>query len=255
VYKLIPIALFISFLGIGCSVFRKGTIPEEYRIENTQDSVVLRKVRGNNISREGYFIKRADIEVITEEQKDNIVGTVRSNKTGEYLISLKSKAGIEAARVFLGRDTVIINDRINKILYAGSAGYIEKKFFISPLLFPLIFGDFVSMEVSGRNDSVCVDGKLNYGYYGINGGVSYVIDCYINKTVRVVVESARNKERIILLYSDFKKIGELAFPGKIEVSGLPDQMVVKIEINSIEVPWNGEMIFIPGNKYEIVNLK
>jgi hypothetical protein len=119
----------------------------------------------------------------------------------------------------------------------------------------LIFGDLVNTGISWKIDSVCIDGKLNYGFYGNEGGVSYVIDCNVNKTIQAVIETIRNKERIILLYSDFKKMGDLAYPGKIEVSGLPNQMVLKLEVNSIEVPWSGEMNFIPGNKYEIVNLK
>jgi hypothetical protein len=254
-YKLILIAFVVSLLGTACSVLRKAPISEQYKIENTRDSVVLRKVWGNNISQKGFFVKRVDIEVFTGGQRENIIGTVRSNGEGEYLISLRSKTGIEAARVFLGRDTVLVNDRINKFLYVGSPEYIERKYSLSRGLFPLIFGDLVNTDISGKCDSVCVDGKLNYGPSGNSGGVTYVIDCNVNKTLRAVIETIGKKERIIVLYSDFKKMGDLAYPGRIEVSGLPNMMVVKLEVKSIEVPWSGEMNFIPGNKYEIVNLK
>ncbi len=254
-YKLISIAFIISFLGIGCSVLRKASPSQEFQDESIVDSVVLKRVERNNFSQGGYFIKSAEIEVYTEKQRDNIVATVRFSHTGGYLISLKSRAGIEAARVFIGRDTLMINDRINKVLYAGGPEYIERKFFIPELVFPLIFGDFVKISAGEKTDSVCIDGKLNYRSNNANMSVSYIIDCKLGKTVRAFVDTGSGKGRITLLYYDFQKTGDLTYPGKIEVSGLPDKMTLKIVVNSIEFPWIGDINFVPGNRYEIVRLK
>jgi len=254
-YKLISIAFIISFLGIGCSVLRKASPSEDFTDESTEDSVVLKRVERNNFSQGGYFIKSADIEVNTENQRDHIVATVRFSHAGGYLISLKSRAGIEAVRVFIGRDTLMINDRINKVLYASDPGYIERRFFIPELVFPLIFGDFVKMSAGEKTDSVCSDGKLNYISNTVNMSVSYVIDCKLSKTVKAFVDAGSGKGRITLLYYDFKKAGDLTYPRKIEVSGLPDKMTVKIVVNSIEFPWIGDINFVPGNRYEILRLK
>ena len=47
------------------------------------------------------------------------MATIKYELPDKYLISIRSKAGIEAARIFITKDTVLINDRIksNSILW------------------------------------------------------------------------------------------------------------------------------------------
>ena len=62
---------------------------------------------------------------------------------GNYLVSIRNKTGMEAARVYVTHDTVLINDRIYRKLYIGSNEYLLKKYGIATNSLPLVFGDYL----------------------------------------------------------------------------------------------------------------
>ena len=254
-YKIIIISIVFSVLGTACAVLRRGDIPKT-DIDNSIDREgVINGVISNNISKSGYFVRKASIDVFSGGQKESIVATLKYSKKEEYLLSLRSKTGIEFARAYIGRDSLLINDRINKILYSGKTDYLEKKFSLPAGLLPLILGDFLIAGAIGNEDTICMNGKLDY-HTQINRNKIYsVIDCRINKVIKSVVETGNRNERINLEYSDFKRSGSFLYPGKIGINGLPGEVGMSIEINNIEIPWLGDMTFIPGNRYEIVEIK
>ena len=64
----------------------------------------------------------------------------------KYLISIKSRTGIEGARIYISEDTILFNDRINKKMYYGSSLYLKRKYGLTTNFLPLIFGDIVSRK-------------------------------------------------------------------------------------------------------------
>jgi len=254
-YKVVLIFLIIVFLGTACSVSRRGEFSVDLSAGIIEKEAAISNIADNNISKGGLFIKKAEVEIISGENRENIIATLKCSQKGEYLISIKSKTGIEAARAFIGRDTLLINDRINKILYYGNSDYIEKKFSLTKDLLPVVFGDFIPGNRKGETDTVCLNGKLVHLSVIDKLYVSYDIDCSRRKIVNTIIETGKRNEFIKLRYSDFKTIGLAGYPTVIDISGLPDQLSIHIEIKSLELPWKGELDFIPGSNYESVEIK
>jgi len=254
-YKVISISIMLFFLGTACSVSRRGEFTKNLPAGVNRKDAPIKSLADNNITGTGFFIKKAEVEIISGENTENIIATLKYNKKGEYLLSLKSKAGIEAVRAFIGMDTLLINDRINKILYYGKPDFIEKKFSIPAELIPLILGDFIPGNRDLRPDTICLNGKLDYLSVIDRLHISYEIDCTRSKLVSSVIESGNKKEIIKLRYSGFKATESGSFPSVVDVSGLPEELNIHVEINSVEIPWVGELDFIPGSKYERVEIK
>jgi hypothetical protein len=255
-YKIVFISIVFGVFTTGCSVLRKEHIPDNVLIDSSNKSdITINGILNNNISKEGYFVKKADIEIVTPGQKENVVATVKYNQKGEYLVSVRSKTGIEAVRVFIGIDTLMINDRINKVLYVGKPAYLERKFSVPVDILPVIFGDLIRERSGVIADSVCINGNLNYTTKRGNVQILSVIDCSRNKVVSSIVKMKNRKEKLSMFYSNFGKAGGVTYPETIIISGLPEQMTLKMNIKSIEIPWIGELEFIPGSKFEKAEIK
>ena len=79
----------------------------------------------------------------------------------KYLVSIKSNTGIEIARIYLTEDSVMLNDRLNKKLYYGSASDLKKKYGLTTAILPVIIGDYVNDGKSDEESQNCIDGRLN----------------------------------------------------------------------------------------------
>jgi hypothetical protein len=138
--------IYLFFITIsGCSVFNKRSNVgiEEKERTNTE---FLRK---DNLTNNSFYIQKAEVELVRDNEKSIFLTSVKFCKPDSFLISIRTKTGIEAVRVFMTKDTVLINDRINRKLYFGSGNDIKKKFGYSFELLPVLFGAFVL-----KNDKV-----------------------------------------------------------------------------------------------------
>ncbi len=72
----------------------------------------------SNLTQETLLILfKADVEVFNNGENRKLISTVKYRKPGNYLVSVKHRTGVEAARIYITKDTVLINDRIYKTLY------------------------------------------------------------------------------------------------------------------------------------------
>jgi hypothetical protein len=170
----------------------------------------------------------------------------------QYLISLRSKTGIEAARIFITKDTVLVNDRINKIMYYGKPGDLEKRFGISYTVLPLLLGDFIGNKVGEANSQECKEGltETNCIISGMN--IKYLIDCTKKKLIKAQVEDDFRRNFIFIEYGSYFNTENRLIPSKINVKYNKSKIAIKIE--KIESPWVGTIEFIPGNRYDLIEL-
>lgn len=250
----VTIILILVFVSAGCSVLRKGHGKYNGVSDRLSTAEVLSTTEKNNITGEGFFIQKAEIKVKTEEGSDNFLASLKYQKPDKYLLSLKSRTGIEAARIFLSGDSVVINDRINRIVYHGSQQSLQRHYGISASLLPVILGDFILKNSFNSAAEGCSEGKLSIS--SLVGGMKilYKIDCKLMKAISAVPESSIGKSVIDLEFLEFFQEAGTVLPGKIEVRDLKKNSSIEIKIVKIEIPWNGEIDFIPGNNYEIQQL-
>lgn len=250
----VSLILFILLLSTGCSVLKSRKNDNSEVSEDIITEKLLEKIKKQNISERGFFIQKAEINIITENEKQNLIGTIKFQIPDKYLISLKSKAGIEVARIFISRDTILINERINKKEYYGSSNYLRRKFGITAYILPVIFGDYISDTLSDSNLTNCSDGKSSL--IRIIGGikVNYVIDCKKGKSIKAFSENSSGNDKIEINYSSFIKNIDLLTAGKIQIIDSEKMFTIEVKIKKIVYPWDEDIKFIPGQKYELIEL-
>jgi hypothetical protein len=247
---------FIFIIGLflsGCSVHRSGK--QIYTISNANSTGnIYENLRRQNISKQSFFIEKAEIEVIGKEGSEKFLASVKFEYPDKYLISVKNTTGIEGVRVFISKDTLLANDRLNKIHYYGSPYYLSKKLGISVFVLPVIFGDLVSEGFDGTKQSECIEKMLKIDAIIKGVKVNYLVDCTKGKIFETILESSSNTERIIIEYSKFKKIHDILLPEDISILDKKRMVTIKVRINKVQFPWNGIIDFIPGKNYETQQL-
>jgi len=248
---IVILALIVS----GCSAGRIKRTEKSKPVIESRSYILLDDVRKQNITNQSFFIQKAEIEVIGQSGTENLLGSIKFVSPDEYLISIRSRTGIEAARIYINTDTVLINDRINRKLFCGSTYDLKSKYGVTTSVFPLIFGDYINTNFSPLNSFDCVEGKVNIesSIEGIR--IRYAIDCNYEKSVLAIAENSLKDEGINIKYKEFIKKGGILIPADIEIVDFQRETTIKIKIQKLETPWEGIIEFVPGNRYEIKNLR
>jgi hypothetical protein len=244
--------LLCVILNTQCSVVKKGRINKLLVSEKIPGELLIENVIRQNITKYGFFIKKAEIEIYTKGAISNLIGSLKYEVPDKYLLSLKSKTGLEIARIFISDDTVYVNDRINRKRYFGSQEDLKNKYGIANAILPVILGDFIADDFSERNQRKCIKNKISFDCTIDKIKVEYIIDCNIGKVIGAVLQDDANGIRMEINYSDFARAGEIRIPGIVEMKELKNNITIKIRIKKIEVPWLGKIDFIQGNKYELI---
>jgi len=253
--KIALILVIVSLLLTSCSVFKyteKTGVESSGKLLTVSD---LGKIEEQNITKHNFFISKADIEIYGSEGTERAIFNLRYIFPGEYLLSIRNHTGIEAARIYISKDTVLVNDRINRRVYYGSKEDLFNKYGVDQSIIPILFGDFVSDDFVDKTIGVCMNGTLekkrNVGDININ----YILDCKRLKVISAVVENENIKENINLKFSGFKKAKKTEIPGVIEIRNLGEIKKIGLKIRKFEYPWAGSINFVPGSKYEAIPLK
>lgn len=241
-------------MSTGCSVIRnRETLNYEFK-NDVLDERILERTAKQNITSDGFYIQKAEFKISTKEETKKLLGSIKFEKSGQFLISIKSRSGIEAARVFISADTVLINNRINRKLYYGSSDYFMRKYGVKASVLKIIFGDYINDNLSDNSKVKCSGGKM-YTEGTVSGiRIKYTIDCKKEKIILSETEHNWKESKILIKYGDFFKNGNILLPGKIEIRDEESMTTIEIRIKKIELPWQGSIEFIPGNSYEKLQL-
>jgi hypothetical protein len=215
---------------------------------------ILENVKNQNITNNNFFIKKAEIEVVTQNRKDKFICNLKFENPGKYLISIKSRSGIEGARIYISGDTILVNDRISKKLYFGTSFYLEKKYGLTQSCLPLIFGDVVFGKTDLDKKEQCSGEKLKINCIVKGIALIYDIDCKIKKAISVNMITSYVQPYILIKYGSFVNIENILIPRLVEFEDTQYNTKIKVRILKVELPWNGNVKFIPGKGYELIEL-
>lgn len=246
--------LFLLIVCTGCSVIRTNSNRSTGLSKDQSPEGLLEGINKQNVSGKGFFIQKAEIEITTAQGKERVLGSIKHISPDIYLVSIKSRTGLEVVRIYLTEDTILINDRINKKQFFGSPEYLKKKYVISALTIPLLVGDYIAEKQYDISQQRCLNGilKVDSNIEGIN--INYFIDCKKKKVISAEVKSKIGDKGVKINFNDFIKFSKGIVPGKIEILNFQDGPSVVIVIKKIETPWNGNLEFIPGKNYELIQL-
>jgi hypothetical protein len=136
----------------------------------------------------------------------------------------------------------------------GEPAYLKKKFGIDPSMLSVIFGDFYYNENAGIEVADCNKGltKSSFKVGKYNG--LYTFDCEKEKVISTSLESDKVLSYMLFNFKDFDESGSIIYPKRISVEQKEEGIKIFMEIKSIEYDWEGEIDFLPGVKYEKVEL-
>jgi hypothetical protein len=244
--------LFITIFLSGCfSLRRTGKI----FYKNGEGRVYYDTIIKLNITNRDFNIQKAEIELIKDDERQAFLANLKYRKGGNYLLSIRSKSGIEAARFYLTKDTILINDKIRRKIYYGSSSYLNEKYGITTSALPVLFGDYLSNTKTDSSSLVCTNGLVYRNERMLNKKICYTIDCQNKKVQNAKITDEDEDEVIIFSYDRFQSENNSLFPGKIEIEDNLKNFIVRITIEKIDFIRIESINFIPGNNYEKVLLK
>jgi hypothetical protein len=245
------IILVIGLIFVGCSATRKGVVLGS---ERKTTGNILEDIKSQNLTNSNFFIQKGEIEFFSQGENEKFIFTLKFERPDKYLISLKSKTGIEGARIFISGDSIQVNDRINKKLYYGSSIYLVKKFGLSQSFLPLFFGDVILDKGCGSQLVKCIGNKAEFDCQSKGLLLDYTIDCSVNKTLGVSQKNNFGQTGSVVKYGGFFNLENIIVPKLIEFEEFQYNAKIKIKMQKVEYPWKGSINFVPGKDYEIIEL-
>jgi hypothetical protein len=246
--------LIIFVFCSGCFVGRKRKNNIEAININAESGNILQSIVNQNITKKSFFIDKAEFRIVSGGGEKSGIGTIKFILPDKYLVSIKSNAGIEIARIYLNGDSIVLNDRFNKKLYYGSASDLKRKFGLTTSILPVILGDYINNEIGNESNPDCIDGKINIDAIINDIRIKYIIDCKYGKSIMTSPANDRNSSGMKIEYSNFFRSGGINIPGLIDISEKQNNTRIQIKIQRIMIPWEGSIEFIPGRQYEKIHL-
>jgi hypothetical protein len=238
-----------------CAVYKNKENSKFRTEENNLTAESIEKIKKNNITENSFFIEKGKISISKSEEVKNFYFSVKFIKPDDYLISIRAVAGIEIARIFLSRDTILVNDRISRKTLYGKASVVEEIVRFPLELIKVGMGDIVLIKGIDKNSKKCFNGRMIFEGYFKGQKIIYVVDCNKQKLISASISNSILNEDVNLYFNKYKRIGSIKVPKKIEINDSIRNVKIFIRIEKIKIPWNGEIEFVPGRGYEVKKLK
>lgn len=207
-------------------------------------------VKLNNVLNEAVAINKITINYREGGEKRKFRANMKYNGNDSILLSIRTFAGIEAARVLIERDTIRINDKINKIYYLGKTDRIGRRYGIDFELIKILFGDIG--ELRGMKRKVkCEEGIAKLKEEEEGKAVEYTIDCNIKKLKAVEGTLGFEGRRIIGVFNEYKYENGVLYPASVEWKLEEEGILLNIGINNVKRPERSNLIFRVDDDYEV----
>jgi hypothetical protein len=251
--KIVFILIFY-LLGVSCSITRNSNIRKSEFSKGFETENILESVRKVNITNRSFFIQKAEINIKSQSGRQRIIGSIKFDLGKRYLISIKGLSGIEAARILVSNDTILINDRLKRTLFYGSAAFLANKYGIPITVIAGLLGDFIYRGKEEESRSNCRDGKLSINFSENEVNVKYLIDCTKKKVILTVCEKKNEDGKKEINFDRFERNEDIVYPRRIEYKDLYNNVTITILIKKFESPLDGKIDFIPGKNYKLIRL-
>jgi hypothetical protein len=253
--KIIFISVVFLIVLSGCSVLRKSSSTAGETVKEINDENSIGSVIRNNISNENFYIQKAEIKVNQDNISARFIADIKFKKPDTLLISVRSKAGIVAGRAFITKDTILLNDRINKKLLIGNPEIIAAKYGIDPIFIFAVLGDIIVDEKELKESLECKKGIFRKEFEINNKSVEYTIDCGKKKALTAYFEGDIKTGNITIDYSNIMISDRIRYPQRIEITDDLRSLNIIVEIKKIESPWDGKIEFVRGSGYKVVKIR
>jgi len=247
--------ILLSIVLVGCSVIKRKPDTVSGASAMSESEGFFEEIRSSNLSSGGFYISRADIDISIPAINIKMIGGIKFRYPDSLFVSLRTRTGIEAVRLLMTDDSVLVVDRINRQILYGDPEDLEKKFNISSNAVYAVLGDFVGSPLTPVEKVNCTDGAF-YCETLIEGQVlKYEIDCHNMKPGKAFITDNTTGRQVQAIFADFERYGKKTVPGTLKISLMNGVGNFTVEIRNIQTDWNGNTGFvIPGN-YRKVRIK
>jgi len=252
--KIVTIFLVLFYLT-GCSVSKPLIQNNTIKKSINGSNVELNELVGQNITANSFLIQKAEVDVSEQGEKQRFIASVKFNKPDSFLISVRSTTGIEAVRIFTTKDTILINDRINRTFFYGNRKAAEKKYGVSSVLFPVLLGDVVVSDKSETTFYKCENDLITLSSFVEGIRLDYLISCENLRTAEISLTREISSKPVVLKFNDFGKVSDFIFAERVGITDFNNIDFINVRFSKIEVPWDGNMVFVPGSNYERIEIK
>ena len=222
---------------------------------NETNNELLFKVKENNIGKESFVIQKLSVSYDLNGERKRFNGNLKHDENGDILISIRIAGGIEVARIYLDRDSVRINDRVNKIYKYGRTDRIIGKYGFSYEDIYLLFGDLP--EMFKENDiGLCEQGfsESKERYYD-NYSISTRINCEEKKVTGFSLKNAKENLEYSIYFDKIKSGEDFKMAEKIYLKYPKVYLTAEIELKGFKIVNVQNMKFNPGSGYKYELLK
>lgn len=244
------ILLFV--LLTGCSVLRKS---DRGKATTANGRFVLTEgIVRNNLTSGNFTVNKMEVIINSGDMRERFTASLKFEFPGKYLLSIRSIGNLEIGRVFLTPDTVLINDRINRIVFYGEPENFSRKFGLNYDLLPVIFGDYVNDDRQQDSKILCADGKAEIDGFIKGLKLLYTVDC---KNHKVISAEQNNGVSNIAetTYDNFLTVDDILIPAIINIKHIKSGSTIEIHIGKVVRSIDSPVEFVPGNKYKFKELK
>lgn len=218
------------------------------------DRIAINELNSSNISKVAFQINRANITYTDRNNTRSFVANMKHDPDRGFLISARTIAGIEAARVLIIEDTIKINDRINRIYYWGTTKDIVNLYNLDLKAINIVLG-FVIGESDNEYLECNANDFVSYETVYRNLLYKYEYDCETGNIASIRVQNQLSKEVLEICYANYIMLDKYNCPLLIEMKNETRKVNIKIEIERIEARDMPRIRFSQGINYDIRRLR
>jgi len=245
--------LIIALIFSSCSLTRKAESIRVIDINRTDSKDIIRASHRQNIAGKDLTISKVKIEYRSENLNRSVNAFIKQNEENDLLVSLRSFAGIEIARIFINNDSLKVYDRLNSILYVQSVSYIGQNYGIIKEDLKFLFGDIPDKFVN-RNSEIQTEENFEYRVRNKTTEYKLLVDSLTLKLKKIIIGNDDQPVSIIT-YKNFVQEESMVYPKNIHLNMNGGEIIVDMSFAGVKQEKIKNMKFYVGNRTEVIVLK
>lgn len=243
-------AIFFILLLSGCSTLRKGRSTESSAGPAAAGyAAIINSVIDNNITQEGFEIRKGSIELDGTEIEGKFGLHARLNSKGDFYCSVRGPLGIELVRLLMVGNDIAAIDRINRKIYIGKKNDILRKNGMPDDFMKVIFGDMPSENSGNFSNYGSNEISLTAGDEDFRREISVCIDEM--KICSQKIDAADSDHEIYLSFGNFVTGDGKKYASLITMDEKKRMFHVKLSIDDLIFGYDSDIEFnLPSYRRE-----
>jgi hypothetical protein len=235
----------VILMESGCSASRRAAGRDDADMGSPSGMIAYSDLHDNNVVGDGLFIRKFRADLRIDGINDRFSGNLRVDNNGVWLVSIRMLGGIEVFRIHADRNEVVVLDRLARTATIFDWKRIERDYGITYEVLPATVGDAPFIDEMKRM-------KLNCGGVSevmlMNNSILINADCRLGKiSMMTIIDPVAGRE-LTVEYGAYKNRGSKVLPEEILVAERTGTMVIRLNFEEAETPWNEAIEFeIPSN--------